>query len=277
MSAVFGGQSIGFVNNEIVSKAFDIGMFHMGEETERIRIGQGAVFGEAFSKVAALWVVKTASVSTVVSGIDPTGGIDLDTKSVTASFGKNFIDFPAWVVSPNELAHGSRRLLVDSGSNDCAGDRAALSGIQPAIWTPSQTVGAGVGVFQTETGQVNDRITIRHVIVIPVRVKKKIRRIEHPDTTSAPTNGSDNIQTVNKSLVRVKLSVAVGVFMDRNPVLALDMIGRCGRSLVIDIAVVSVFTDDFESGWFGVLTILNHPESSLFVKVAKDRLSDIRF
>jgi len=126
--SIFLGQRIRFVDNEVMRKPRHLGVFHRLEITKGIRIRKRAVLAETFlDTVAALGVMKAPRVSAVVSGIEPSFLIELDTKGIPATFGKDLIDFLFRMIAPDQLAKRLNGFTVFlAGLFHFAGDRTSL-------------------------------------------------------------------------------------------------------------------------------------------------------
>ena len=77
-------------------------------------------------------------------------------------------------------------------------------------------------------------------------------------------------------LCRSKTTVAVGILVDRDLVLATEVMRRRRRDLVIDGPPDAVVADHLQAGRVGILQILNHPEPPPFVKRDRNRLANDR-
>ncbi len=92
------GQSVLFVDDEVVRESCDSVMLDVFEEAKRVRVRR-SVFAKALAIVAALNVVKAASVSAVVAGKDAAFVVDLTAERVASAFREDFVD-----VSPDGIA-----------------------------------------------------------------------------------------------------------------------------------------------------------------------------
>src|SRR5262249_54772954 len=97
--------------------------------------------------------METASVASVVPGKNPTLAINLAPKGIAAPFGKYFVNSLLWMVAPDVLALGENRfcifrLTIAAHHHNVRRDRAALSTIEPAVWSPTQRVSNAVRVLE---------------------------------------------------------------------------------------------------------------------------------
>ena len=267
-------KRIGFVDDKRMREPGNPIVLHGREVAEGKRVGQGPVLVEPLLIVAPLHVVEPARVAAVVSRIDPSLGVDLDAKRVATTFGKDLITARFGVISPDELAHRVVRLFtgIKPRTSDVAGDGRPLGRIKPAVGAPAKAVDDRVRIFQAEPLEMNFGVGIGHVVVIAIRVKEQIRRVEHPDAAPAASQRGDNVQAVEKRLVPVEDAVAVGVFVNRDLVLAAKVVGRRGRNLVVDGAPHTIVADHLQPGRIGILQVLNHPEPAALVERDRDGL-----
>src|SRR5215471_277293 len=115
-------------------------MLHGWEVAEGVGVGQRAVLAEALLQIGALDVVEAARVAAVVAGEDTALAVDLQTESVAAALGEDFIAARLRMVAPDELAHRMHRRLLAAVTPDMARDGAALTGIQPTVRPPLQAI-----------------------------------------------------------------------------------------------------------------------------------------
>ena len=185
------GPSFPFIDHEFVRESGNIVMFHGWEITEGKWVRKWAVFGKTLLQVGPLRVVKSSRIASIMPRECTSGGIQFQSKGVAAAFRKDFVLLLFRMVAPNVLPlrsdNGCRSLVVFGfrrTERHGGGHGAALSRIEPAIWTPSQAADHGVRVFYSESRQMNLWIAIRHVVAISIRIEQEIRRIENPN--SAP-------------------------------------------------------------------------------------------
>ena len=251
-------------------------MWHRIKVTKRIRVAQRPVLAEALPQVAALHVVKPTGVTTVVSGVDPPLRIELHAEGVAAALREHLIAACLRVVPPDVLAHGKNLILVKTGSGHLGCHRAALRRVEPAVRPPAQAVDHRVRVLQPEPGQVHNRVAVRNVVPVFVRIKKKVRRIQHPDPAAAVSQRGRNVQPVDEGLVPVKHAIAVGVLVDGDLVASANVVGWRRRHLVVDRTPIIVAAGHPETGRVRVLLILHDPHAAPLVEVQKNRLFDQR-
>ena len=154
------------------------------------------------------------------------------------------------MIAPDQLAHRVHRLLagVQARAGHMAGDRRSLSRVEPAVGAPLQAVDHRVRVFQPEALEVDLGVAVGHVVVVAVGIEEQIGRVEHPDAPAPARDRGGDVQAVDKGLVPVEDAVAVGVFMDRDLVLAAEVVGRGRGDLVVDGAPDAVVADHLEPG-----------------------------
>src|SRR5205814_2311534 len=111
------------------------------EVAEGVRVVQGAVLAKALDVIAALDVMAER-LGGVAAGEELAVAIEVDPPGVAAPFGEQ-LELPGdGVVAPDAL------LELDAA--DVGRHRAALRPIQPAIGSPGQRVGEGVGILHAE-------------------------------------------------------------------------------------------------------------------------------
>ncbi len=135
-------------------------------------------------------------------------------------------------------------LLIEPWPQYMPGDGAPLRRVQPAVRPPTETIHHRVRVFQAEAGKPHLGIAVGHVVVVFVRIEQQVRRIKHPNTAAAACNGSDDVEPFEKRLVIVEDTVTVGVFMDRDLVVAALVVRRREGDFVIGGAPIIVAADD---------------------------------
>ena len=109
---------------------------------------------------AALHIVPTASLPTIIAGKQTSAGIEFQAEVVATAFGEDLETMSLGVVAPHHAAlkvdAGSVR-RVDSRSRHVATCGASLSAIQPTIHPPHQSVRNRVRVFHAEALQVDEQ------------------------------------------------------------------------------------------------------------------------
>src|SRR5271166_1672327 len=106
------------------------------------------MLGEAFEVITALDVVEATRIAAVIAGVNAAYGVDLQAEGVAAALGKNLVAAGLGVIAPDELAHRVNGGLIDAVVFHAAGHRAALASVEPAVRSPLQAVGAGMGILQ---------------------------------------------------------------------------------------------------------------------------------
>ena len=227
LAVVAFGQGGSLINLEGVRKALHLRMRHRGKVTEGIGVGQVAVLAEGFSVIATLNIVKASGIPAVVAGIDPSLGINLNPKGIAATLGEDLESMGLGMVTPSKLTHAVNRLETGQGlvvravQNDVGRHCTPMRGVHPTIRSPAQVAGNGVGVLQTEAGQQDARSGgVGTVVTVLVGVKQQVGRVQHEDATTSLQGGSCEIKSVEKHLVGIKDTVAVGVLMNGDAVLA---------------------------------------------------------
>ena len=270
------GQTNPLVDDEVVREARHLVVWHGVEITKRIRVAQRPVLAESLPQVAALHVVKPPGVAAVVSGVDPTLCIELHAEGVAAALREHLISTCLRVIPPDVLAHGKNLILIETGPGHLGRHRAALRRVEPAVRPPAQAIDHRVRVLQPESGQVHNRIAVRNVVSVFVRIKKQIRRIQHPDPATAVSQRGRDVKAVDEGFVPVKHAIAVGVLVDGNLVASANVVGRRRRHLVVDRTPVVVATGHPETSRVRVLLILHNPHAAPLVEVQENRLLNQR-
>ena len=161
--------------------------------------------------------------------IDPSLGVDLDAERVAAPFGEDLVAARLGVIAPDELAHRVDGLFagIEARPSHVAGDRRPLGRVKPAVGAPAQAVDDRVRVFQAEPLEMNFGVAVGHVVVVAIGIEEQIGRVEHPDAAPAASAATVAMfRPSTKRLVPVEDAVAVGVFVDRDLVLAAEVVGR---------------------------------------------------
>ena len=79
-------------------------------------------------------------------------------------------------------------------------------------------------------------------------------------------HGGGDVQAVDERLVLVEDAVAVGVLVDRDLVLAAEVVGRRRRDLVVDGPPELVVAEHLQPGGIGILEILDDPQPPALVE-----------
>ena len=134
-----------------------------------------------------------------------------------------------------------------------------------------------MGVFQTESLQMNFRVSVRNVVPIAVGVKEQIGWVQYPHTAASRQGRRNDVQTGHEIFQFVKGAISVRVLEDRDSVGSLHMVGRGWRRKVIVLdPPVLVMVDDLQSLRKGILQILYDPDAAALVKGQIDGLAYIR-
>ncbi len=97
------------------------------------------------------------------------------------------------------------RGFLSPGRRHVAGDGAPLSGIEPAIGAPAETVGDRMRVLDAEALQMHVRVAIGHVVAVRVGIEQQIRRIQHPHAAASERERRGEAQAIDERLVLVEL------------------------------------------------------------------------
>ena len=104
--------------------------------------------------------------------------------------------------------------------------------------------------------------------------------MQDPDALVSMGERGDHVQTIEEGLVKIIVSIAICILMDRDLVSTREFsIGgavkwRRWRHLIKHLAEVFVPRENFESRGIRILDILHNPETSAFVEVHEERLPD---
>ena len=161
---------------------------------ERIGISQRPVLAPRFLSVASLRVKHPPGLAIVGSGKDVTLGIDIQTEGVTSPFCVDFELLSFRMKPPDHLAEPFNHLTVRWVLH-FPRRRTAVGTIEPTIRAPSQAVHHGMSVLESESRQLHNRITVRDVVAVTVRIKEKVRRIRHPEPARTDGDRGGNIET----------------------------------------------------------------------------------
>ena len=215
-------------------------------------------------------MVQAAGAAAVGAGETAAPAVELEAVRVAAALSEDFEGPGIGMITPDGLA-----FEMDPGNCRCA--RAALCPIDPAVGPPVEAVGRGMRILQSEPAQPDFRVGIRPVILIPVRVKEKVRGIQYPHAAASREDAGGDVESGNEVFCRLECAVLIAVFENADPVPARNALGRRGRRFVIHGAEVLVVLNDLESGGERVLEELDHPKAASGVEVEVERLADQRF
>jgi hypothetical protein len=140
-------------------------------------IREATVFGESFAVVATLVVVESARISAVVAGEDFTLVVESYTESVPTTFSEDFVLASLRVVPPDGLSEALYWLFGGSVGAYCSADRGALSAVEPSIGAECEAIDDRVGIFESESFEVNLWRCICAKIVVGIFVVEEVRRV----------------------------------------------------------------------------------------------------
>src|SRR6185503_12842064 len=152
--------------------------------------------------------MEAAMAVAVDSGPGASCRIEFESEGVSTTLGEEFKDAVFRMVPPNDLAFEINALaLIEAGPFYARTDTRPLCSIQPPVRSPAQRIRGRVRVFQSEPGEVHRRIAIGHIVVVAVRPKNQIGRIEHPNTSAAALDGGDHVEAVEEHFVGLEGAV----------------------------------------------------------------------
>ena len=134
-----------------------------------------------------------------------------------------------------------------------------------------------MSVLKTEPCQMHHRIGIGDIIIILVRIKKQIGRIQDPDSAPTAHDRVRHIQTFEKDLVRIITPISIAIFVNGNDVRTSIMMRRWERHFVIVSPIVSIAAQHLQTGRIRILPRLGNPEAAPFVETEVKSLSDLGF
>ena len=255
------GQSATFVNDSRLREAWLVTLVrHVLIKPKRIRIDQRPVLAPVLDETAALRIMHAARVAVVGAGEGAAVAVEIEAIRIAAAFGEDLKAFGRWMIAPNRLAE-----KFDALNLSCA--CAAVRAVNPAVRSPAQAIRARVSVLQSKAGEMHRGVAIGNVVAILVRIKKQVRRHQHPCSTTTGDYAARHVQAVEESLVLGENAIAVGVLVDSNLVLATKMVGRGRRHLIKYCTQVLVVLQNLDTCWKGILQILSHPHSPAFIKI----------
>ena len=120
--------------------------------TVRVRIMQRAVLAEALDEIGSLHVVAQR-LERIAGGEQVAESIEIDAPGVAAPFREQLELIRPRMIAPDAL------LKADAAN--VGGDRAPLGAVEPAVGSPGERVGEGVGVFHAEAGQQDLGVAVR--------------------------------------------------------------------------------------------------------------------
>ena len=237
---------------------------------EGVGVDEWAVLAPVLGEAAALRIMHAACVTVIGAGEQPALAVEIDAERVPAAFAEHLEFLGARMISPHGLAEKLDALNL-------RGTGAAMCAVDPAVRAPTQAVGTGMSVFQTEPREVYLGIAIRNVVAVFVRIKQQVRRHQYPCAAATGDHAAGHVQAVEKGFVFVKDPVAVGVLVDGNLVFPAKMIGRRRRHFVVHGPQILVVLHNLQAGGKRVLEILRHPEPAAFIEIHVERLGYGRF
>src|SRR5262249_37272711 len=119
--------------------ALEAGVRQMLEVAVTVWIVQGTVLAEVLEIIAALHLMQTGKAAPVGAGDEVAVRVEVHAPGVAAALGEQLELLRPWVITPDAL------LELDA-PNLCR-HRAALRPVKPAVWSPLQGVGEGMGVL----------------------------------------------------------------------------------------------------------------------------------
>ena len=99
--------------------------------------------------------MKAACISTVVTGEYFALVVESDAERVASTFGEDFVLASLRVVSPDGLSEALDWFFGGAVGAYCSADGGALRAVKPAIGTHGQAIDDGVGVFESESFEVD--------------------------------------------------------------------------------------------------------------------------
>ena len=232
---------------------------------------------ETFSIKSPLHIMEPARVAAVVSGIDASLTIEFNTKCVASPFCENFINFLLRMISPDILSKRLERFFIDTGANHISINRTSLSRVQPAIRSERNTVNDRMRILHSKTSQMNFGVAIGNVVLIFIWIEQQIRSIEHPDAAPAHCTSGGDIQTINKNLVLIENTIAVGIFVNGNLIFPAHMIRRREWHFIVDGSPKNIVAFHLQTGWTRILAIFQQPHAPAGIETNLQRLGDEGF
>ena len=262
-----GRQRRPFHHRQDVSEPLErSGRSHPGQLTIGVRVARRpelAGVGPLLEVVAALLVMPAAGLGSIVAAEEPSVAIQLEPEDIPAALGEQLVLPGHRMIAPDHatLEMDARRALrIESRPHHAAGGGAALPSVDPPIGAPDQSIGHGMGVLQAEAGEVDDRRTIGHVVAIGVGKEEQVGRVHDPHPAAPRQHGVGHVEPVHEHPMTIGQPVAIGVFMDGDPVAARCVSRRrLGHSVVLG-PVVLVATEHLGTGRIGILPVLGHPK-----------------
>src|SRR6185369_6308883 len=105
-----------------------------------------------------------------------------------------------WMITPNGLAEEMNALHR-------RGAGAALRAVNPTIRGPSEAVGDGVSVFESEAGKMNLGRSVRRVVMIFVRIEQQVGRIHDPNAVAISERAGGDVYAGDEIFVRLVITV----------------------------------------------------------------------
>ena len=213
--------------------------------------------------------MQAARLAVIRTGEDAALRIELDGERVATALGKDLEVAAHGMITPDGLAEELHALDVRRAG-------AAVRAVKPAVRPPRERVRAAVRVFEAEAGELHLGRAVGDVVTVLVRVEEEIRRVQHPHAAATGDDTARNVQVGDEVLGLVEDAVAVGVLEDGDAVLALEVVRRRRRNLVVNGAEVLIILRDLETGGERVLEILHDPHPATVIEVDIQRLADHR-
>jgi hypothetical protein len=133
-----------------------------------------------------------------------------------------------------------------------------------------------VGVVHSEPAQQHFGIAIGYVVSIQVGVEQQIGRLGNKHAAVSDGHSGGEIQVGEKVFDGVRASVSVGVFVDRNPVVALRPLRRWIGKLVVLGSQPVINFDRLQAVRIRELPVLKHPHPAAVIETNRQRLTHLR-
>jgi len=200
----------------------------------------------------------------VAAGEELAVPIKVDAPGVAASLGEQLERAGPRMIAPDPL------LKLDAANVGRHG--AALRPVEPAVRSPGQRVGEGVGVLHAEALEQHLGVAGRLVGAGFEEVKEEVRRLNHEDSAVTEGHARGQIQPGDNVLCFAVTTVRVGVFQNDDLVAALGSLRRRLRNPVVLGAQILIHLHRLEPFGDWELQILQHPEPAAVVEGDAHRL-----
>ena len=165
--------------------------------------------------------------------------------------------------------------LLKADAADIGRDGASLGPIEPAVGAPRERVGKGVCVFHAEAGEQNPGRPVGTIVAVAIGVEQEVRRLRDEHAAISQRHPGREIEVGDEILDDIGAAVAVGVFIDRDPVLPLGPVWavvRDSRSYLVR-RYWSTATGLSPTGC-GYWRYCKHPHPTAVVEADRQRLRD---